>query len=84
MLIFFPGFNYLIIVKPEYTLVLIQKIHTFTCPKDTTLVLFALSLTASAWIMTAFGTEFTYLLLVGTYLLILLTYLLTFFPIYLF
>jgi len=33
--------------------------------QDTTLVLFALSLTASAWIMTAFGTEFTYLLLVG-------------------
>ena len=33
--------------------------------QDTTLVLFALTLTASAWIMTAFGTSFTYLLLVG-------------------
>jgi len=33
--------------------------------QDTTLVLFALTLTASAWTMTAFGTSFTYLLLVG-------------------
>ena len=34
-------------------------------PKDTTLVLFALALTGTAWILTAFGTSFTYLLLVG-------------------